>query len=180
MADIAWTEFHDKEIQEFLKGIDKKTKKVQKEYAGLLSAIVYQDVMDHFSKQEGSSGPWKQWSKSYKDAIAGKIYFRNINGNVIPFDPKEQENPPKPPRKTGRILQDTGKLRNGFIPKKYRINSDGILWYNNAKTKSGFPYAAAHDEGGDKLPKRDFMWLSDGAMNIVAYQTLQYLLDEGV
>jgi hypothetical protein len=79
-----------------------------------------------------------------------------------------------------KILQDTGKLKQNFKPNHYRSSSKGLYWYNDAVTKSGFPYAYAHDEGGDQLPKRDFMWLSDDALEEVGNQTLQFLLDEGI
>lgn len=38
-----------------------------------------------------------------------------------------------------KILQDSGRLRNSFKPQNYRSVSEGILWFNNAQTKSGFP-----------------------------------------
>ena len=137
MAQI-YAEFDDKEVRSFLKDIDKnvdRVKSVKNEYIGLLSAIVYKDVIKHFESEEGSSGPWAKWSSSYKD----KMKEEGKDGN--------------------KILQDSGRLRNTFSPKKYRKVSGGILWFNNAEVK-GFPYAFAHDEGGKKLPKRDCMWLS--------------------
>lgn len=178
MSDIMYTEFESEEIKRFLKNLNTKVKTIKTKYVGLLSAIVYKDIIRHFEQQEGSKGPWKKWSKSYQDAINGKIAFRKSNGRTFAFDPSESGI--KPPRKPGKILQDTGHLRQSFKAKNARISGDGILWFNNAKTKSGFPYAAAHDKGGDRLPKRDFMWLSDGAMNAVAYQTLEFITEEGV
>lgn len=159
MADVAVAEFDNEEVRDFLESMQTRLKKVQgadKKYVGLLSAIVYSDVINHFQTQKGSEGPWKTWSKSYKD------YMQKIGkgGNLI--------------------LQDSGRLRNTFLPTSNRKTSAGILWFNNAKTAGGFPYAAAHDEGGPKLPKRDFMWLSDEAMEKVSVQTLQFMIDEGV
>jgi phage gpG-like protein len=159
MADVIYTEFDDKEVKEFLNQIDSRLKNIKggkKEYTGLLSAIVYADVVKHFEDEQGSKGPWKKWSTSYKDKMEkiGKL------GN--------------------QILQDTGRLRNTFKPTKVRKTNIGFLWFNDAKTKSGFPYAAAHDNGGDQLPQRDFMWLSDKAMDKVEIQTLQFLLEKGI
>lgn len=159
MADVMYTEFDSKEVREFLNQIDSNLKKIEggkKEYTGLLSAIVYADVIKHFEEEQGSEGPWKQWSKVYKDEME-KI---GKGGN--------------------KILQDTGRMRNTFKPSKVRKTNVGFLWFNNAQTKSGFPYAAAHDTGGKKLPKRDFMWLSDSAMDKVESQTLQFLLEKGI
>jgi len=55
-----------------------------------------------------------------------------------------------------------------------------LLWFNDAKTKSGAPYAAIHDKGLGKQAKRDFMWLSNDAMEKISEQTLQFMLDEGL
>lgn len=159
MADTVVAEFDNAEVIEFIRNLDKRLKNVkdgQKKYVGLLSAIVYADVINHFQKQEGSGGPWKKWSDSYKKQMDedGK------GGN--------------------KILQDTGRLRNTFKPTNNRKVSAGVLWFNNAQTKKSFPYAFAHDEGGPVLPQRDFMWLSEGAVEKIATQTLQFMIDEGI
>ncbi len=159
MADIVYTEFDDKEVREFLNQIDSRLKNIKggkKEYTGLLSAIVYADIIKHFEDELGSGGPWKAWSTSYKEQMDkdGK------GGN--------------------KILQDTGRLRQNFKPSKVRRVNQGFLWFNDAQTKNGFPYAAAHDQGGGKLPMRDFMWLSNEAMDKIEVQTLQFILEKGV
>ena len=159
MAENSFVEFENREVKDFLNNLDKKLKDVEKgsrEYTGLLSAIVYEDIVRHFENEEGSKGPWKQWSPSYKKYMdeEGK------GGN--------------------KILQDTGKLRNNFKPSKVRKTSAGFLWYNDAKVKGGFPYAYAHDTGGPILPKRDFMWLSDKAMDKISEQTLQFMIDKDI
>jgi hypothetical protein len=95
-----YAEFDNKEVNAFLKNLDKKLKGVKdghKKYVGLLSAIVYKDVMAHFEKEEGSKGPWEKWSSFYKD----KMDEQGKGGN--------------------KILQDTGKLRNNFKPQNYKI-----------------------------------------------------------
>jgi hypothetical protein len=66
-------------------------------------------------------------------------------------------------------------LRQSFIPTNVRAVSDGILWFNNAKTKNNFPYAFAHNTGGPKLPKRDFMWISNGALADIEQQVIKFL-----
>jgi len=159
LADVMYTEFKDKEVQDFLSGLQKNLKGIKdgtKKYAGLLSVIVFRDVTDHFEGQQGSEGAWAKWSESYRKHMASI----GRDGN--------------------KILQFSGRLRQNFKPTDYKTQTDGILWFNDAQTKSGFPYAAAHDNGGEKLPKRDFMWLSDKAMDNVGEQTLQFMLDEGV
>lgn len=158
-SDVLVAEFNDKEVKEFLKQLIENTKKVKSfgaEYTGLLSAIVYADVMKHFDEEKGSAGPWKQWSKSYKETLKKQ----GKSGN--------------------KILQDTGRLRNNFLPSKHRKTSSGLLWFNNAKTKDGKPYAAEHDEGFGRIPQRDFMWLSDDALEKITERTLQFLIEKGL
>lgn len=152
-------ELQDEEVRQFIKNLQTRTKRVKgadAKYIGLLSAIVYADVIRHFEEQQGSQGPWEKWSDSYTEYM------------------KEQG------KGGNKILQDTGKLRNNFKPQKVRSTNAGILWFNDAKTKKGFPYAAAHQDGGSRLPKRDFMWLSNDAIDKIAVQTLQFILEEGL
>lgn len=159
MAEISYIEFHDKEVREFLKNLNSRLSQVKngsRKYGGLLSAIVFKDVNLHFQNEQGSGGAWKSWSPTYQEHMQriGK------SGN--------------------KILQFNGRLRQSFKPSNYKFQKDGIFWFNDAVTKSGFPYAFAHDTGGPKLPKRDFMWLSDDAMESISVQTLQFMLDEGI
>lgn len=150
--------FEGKEVEDFLKNLKAKLKPssvLMKELGGIISATVFQDIIDHFQQEEGPDGPWNEWSVSYR-----KQMERIGKGN-------------------NRILQDTGRLRNSFTPGNYRAQSDGVLFFNPAKTKRGFPYAAAHDEGGPKLPQRRFMWLSDAALENVAERTLAWVIDVG-
>jgi len=151
--------FEDKDIQNFLKNIDRRLKDVgdgKRKYLGILGAIVFRDVMEHFEKEEGPDGKWKPWSDVYKKHMqrTGK------SGN--------------------KILQFNGRLRQNFKPTNVKSSSEGISWFNNAKTSTGFPYAAAHDEGGGSLPQREFMWASEKAVNDMADQTLAFILEEGV
>lgn len=150
-------EFQDEGIQALLTDLADRLAQIEdgnRKYGGLLSANVFRDIMDHFEQQEGSEGKWKQWSFWYTQQME-----KNGKGG-------------------NKILQDTGRLRQSFKPQNWRSVKNGYLWFNNAQTKSGFPYAAAHDEGGERLPKRDFMWLSDNTMEEIAAQTLLFLMDE--
>jgi hypothetical protein len=159
MSELSYVEFDDKEVREFLSNVDKKVKNIKngkKEYTGLLSIIVYADVMDHFAQEIGSAGPWKKWSPYYKEQMEKK----NKGGN--------------------KILQDSARMRQNFKPSNVKNVKNGFLWFNDAQTKSGFPYAAAHDKGGPRLPQRDFMWLSNKAMDKIEIQTLQFILEKGI
>lgn len=183
MAEYAFID--DREIREKLgKKLEKMQERIdaikggkkEKGFHGAVSALVFADIMRHFEQEQGSKGNWAEWSQSYKDAIAGKVFFRRVGGVTIPFDAAKMENPPPPPRNDGMILAtQVARMRQNFKPADYRINADGITWFNDAKTSSGFAYAAAHDNGGGKLPKRDFMWLSAFALEKIAEATLDYI-----
>lgn len=140
--------------QRILGGIRKKWDIIEnrKQFGSVISAVVFKDVMTHFEDEKGPDGRWKAWSKSYAN------HMRSIGkGN-------------------NKILQDSGRLRQSFLPSNFKAQSDGILFYNKAKV-DGFPYAAAHDQGGKKLPQRKFMWLSDKGMNSVVKAVESWLMD---
>lgn len=152
MSDVMIAEFDDKEVRSFLKQLDTRLAKIKdgkKEYYGLLSAIIYRDINRHFEEEEGPGGPWKQWSPEYRK------HLESIG------------------RAGNKILQFNGRMRQNFKPSNVRTVNAGIQWFNNAKTKSGFPYAGFHDES------RPFMWLSDNAKDDIEKNTLAFLLDKG-
>src|SRR3990167_3724406 len=106
-----------KEAQAWLRKLEAKVKRTKdgaKEFAGLVSAVVFRDIQDHFQDERGSGGAWKAWSDAYQDHMEriGK------GGN--------------------KILQDSGRLRQSFTPSSYRAVSEGLLWYNPAKTGQGY------------------------------------------
>ena len=148
--------FEGKVAEKFLQDLEKKIKKTvnaEKEILGLITARVHRDVIQHFERQEGSDGGWTPWSDSYSEFMA-KI---GKSGNLI--------------------LQNTGRLRNSFQPSSKQTKGQ-FAWVNPAKTSEGFAYAYAHDEGGSRLPKRDFMWLSDDAQEDVAKIMLDYVVGD--
>jgi phage gpG-like protein len=151
----ATLEFDSAAVRAFFERIHKNVKDIEqrdKVFVTSLSAIVYRDVISHFEEQRGSKGKWKKWSAVYEERM------RRIG------------------RSNNKILQFDGSLRQAFRPTNWRSRREGIEWFNPAKTKKGFPYALAHDEGGPKLPKRDFMWLSQSAFERIAEITASYMI----
>ncbi len=149
----------NEEITEFLASIGKKLKTIKNgeaKYAALLSSIVYRDVNDHFEKESGPDGKWTHWSFLY----TVQMEKRGKGGN--------------------KILQDSGRLRNNFKPTNFKSSNEGPIWFNDATTKGGFPYAYAHNEGDGNLPQRQFMWFSGNAVEKMAEQTLQFMIDEDI
>lgn len=146
---------HNEEAIKALAKLEQKLKTVKdggRAFGMALSAVVFADVIDHFEKEEGPEGAWQPWSTFYREHME-KI---GKGGN--------------------RLLMDTGRLRQSFTPTNYRKTAEGIMWFNPARTKSGFPYAFAHNEGGEQLPARTFMWLSDAASERIASVTLNFVL----
>ncbi len=151
--------FKDENLTRYLTDLVRRGKQIDakdKTVASIIGAVVFRDVLDHFEKQEGPDGPWTPWSQSYRR----QMFRKGKLGN--------------------RILQDTGRLRQNLQPQKYRVTKDGIVWFNNAKTKSGAPYAFMHDndtEPRTQLPRRSFMFLSDNALEQIEGQILKFLRD---
>lgn len=145
--------FDSAAAQAFLDGIKKRHDDIINNRSAFVDNVigifVFQDIMSHFEKEQGPTGPWKQWSASWAKWSADHGY--------------------------SQILQKSGKLRQSFIPGNWRSKPDGIEWFNPARTKTGFPYAYAHDTGGPKLPKRSFMWLSQTAMDKISAATAAFL-----
>lgn len=158
MAQRSEAIFDDKEIQQFFDTLKRKNVSIEqgsRQLAGIISANVFRDLLGHFEREESPGGrAWQAWSEIYAEHMEKK----GKGGN--------------------KILQDTGRLRQSFTPTSYRVVTGGIVFYNSAKTNSGFPYADAHNTGGSKLPQREFMWLSDIAMEEISDSTLNWLLED--
>lgn len=149
--------FQDKKLRQFLNHILARSKDIDNKadnyIRGILSANIIQDVSEHFDEQDGGPriGPWPEWSDMYLERMRKRGKAAN------------------------NILVDTARLKNNFRVNSYRKNPTSVTFFNNAKTKGGFPYAAAHNEGGPKLPRRRFMWLSLDARKRIAEQSLKFL-----
>lgn len=138
----------DKEVREMLSNLIKNVGKISekaKEYVGLLSSVVFRDLIRHFENQEGPDGKWKPWSPRYANYMA-KI---GKSGNLI--------------------LTDTGRLRQGWQPTRYRIVNEGVIWFNPVS------YGKKHNEGIAPFPKRQFAWISKDASDEMERQTLKFV-----
>lgn len=148
--------FKDSRVRKFMNDISNNLKDAdkKKQFYSFLGIEVFADIIDHFENEQGPDGPWPARKNPYKSRIEGKGYTK--------------------------ILQVTGKLRQGFQPIQsggnVRKTNEGILWFNPAKTTSGFPYAYAHNEGGPILPKREFMWLSQKRLDKIGDLILKKVL----
>ena len=149
---------HDEKAQKMLTKAMAKVKEVGdggRAFAMALGAVIFSDIMDHFEKAEGPSGRWHPWSAMY----AAHMQKIGKGGN--------------------KLLQDTGTMRQAFFPHNFRKVGEGILWFNPAKTKQGFAYAAHHNqEAENENARRIFMFTSDDASERIADVTLKFVLDK--
>lgn len=149
MAEVK-IEFDDRKARRFFNQIDKNMEKAEdgdRMFVSALAARIFRDIDQHFKDEMGPEGKWKDWSPSYEE------HMEKIG------------------RSGNKILQFSGDLRKATKPGKWRRHPKGIEWFNDAKTKDGFPYAFAHDndtQSRSQLPRRSFMWISEGAFEDVS------------
>ena len=139
----------DKQVKKLLSDMIKAKGKISqrsKDYVTLIGARVIADIIDHFENEQGPNGRWAPWSEAYRLQMAKKGKAGN------------------------KILQDTGRLKGGWMPARYRKSKQGVLWFNPVK------YAGAHDQGTNRLPKRQFTWLSSKAMSNISEDTVKFML----
>lgn len=141
----------DKKVQKLLKDLIKNQKDItdrNRAFIGIMSAVILKDILDHFEKQLGPSGSWKPWSNKYRK----RMIALGKGGN--------------------KILQDTGRMRQGWQPTNIRTTKAGILWYNPVK------YSGFHDSGTRDIPQRQFTWLSSRAIREIESQVAEFMLRE--
>lgn len=150
-------ELKDAEIQSFFKKLNANLGRLKKGQlrpaVDKFGIVIFADIEKHFIDALGPTGPWDTWSTAYAkhQAERGRAWPNNA-------------------------LRDSGFLRQSFKPTNYTVESKGVVWYNNAKTKSGFAYAYHHDEGAAKT--RPFMWLSRDALELISKTALDTTVEE--
>ena len=145
--------FNDRKAKKFFADIGNKAKDIDnatKAYANGVGSFVFKNFIQHFEQEKGPKGKWAAWSPLYAKSMAR----RGRSGN--------------------KILQDTGQLRQAFKPTDWRRDTRGIMFFNNAKTRSGFPYAKHHDETAKVT--RPFMWVDKKTLNNISKFTLAFML----
>ena len=148
---MAQVKIRDKGVRKLISSMAKRHKKItkrDKDYAALVGASIFADIMDHFDKERGPTSPWDPWSERYL-----KFLIRQgKSGN--------------------KILHDSGDLRKGWIPMEYRTFKEGIAWFNPVE------YAGKHDRGEGGVPKREFTWLSRKAIRKIESETVKFMLED--
>ena len=121
-------------------------KKTRGPYASLV-ALAFADIIEHFEEETGPKNTWPEWSSRYQL----RLKRMGKSGN--------------------QKLQDTGRLRQGFLPGNWRNKKGGLLLFNPVI------YAKVNDLGAPKknIPQRQFMYLSDKGMDKVRNVTTKFL-----
>ena len=164
--------FESNKLTKFLKDVEHRAGAPEKnrDIVYSIAILVHRDIIEHFKKEEGPRGGWKEWSTGHARRA----------------------------RKAGRkkILQWSGRMRNTFQPTSYKVSTGMITWYNNAQTKGvaprsiklkdgstkktkgskPYPYAWGHNYGDGKLPARPFMWLSNKYFDLIAKVVLDKII----
>lgn len=157
-------EIDDLEVRKQLASLFKKVGDVtsgSRPYVGLMSAIMFRDIIQHFETERGPDGPWQAWSDRYR-----AYRFNKIKKGALGVP---------------KILQDTGRLRGGWViggklqtgaePPKVRKVAAGLLWFNDVE------YGFKHQEGIG-VPKRIFGWISNSAHEEMVRQTKLFIMDD--
>ena len=145
-------ELDDREWRNFINGMLKRAENKNQLLKGAYNIFGFQDIIDHFENEEGPDGKWRQRSSN-----TDRTYDLIKTG---------RRKPPGGFRRgsftsSNKILQLTGNMRKSILSKTVKRKSS-----NSVKVVSNVEYSGKHDEGdkSKNLPQRQFMWLSDGAM----------------
>ena len=138
---------NDREWRIFIKETSSNLSKSNNILKAAYATIGFRDILRHFKSEKGESG--KQWEPLKASTLAARTKGRK--------------------RRSPKILQDTGNLRQSFLPTNVkRVGRDAVLVFNNAT------YSGIHDRGSSKnnIPKRDFMYLTEQAQDAMAKMIL--------
>lgn len=148
----------DKEWKEFLKMVSDKMLDAGKYLLAAANIFGFKDIIEHFDKEEGPGGAWPKRKAETDRAydIMGKNNARYSSSN--------------------KLLQLTGNLRKSFLPGSQFIKREGKLAVKLFSDPS-LIYARVHDEGSERMPQREFMWLSDKAQELMLTMIMDQLVD---
>ena len=97
--------------------------------------------------------------------------FRDVIDHFRRAEGPEGSWPKRKDNRTHPLLQNTGNLRNGFLPSNIRDIDVATIEFFNPVSYGGF-----HNWGTKYIPKREFMWLTDETQEKMA----DYILDKMV
>jgi phage gpG-like protein len=164
MASEVKATLDDTEIRAKLARIADKIKNGDSLLKSSFNIFGFRDIQSHFEQEKGPDGPWQKRSSFTQDMYAAISSGRR---NV----PKGMDVAAGAFNPSNKILQLTGRLRGSILPSGIKSEGkDAIRVFANA------PYSGKHDRGdaSKRLPKRQFMWLSQEATRKMA----RHIVDE--
>ena len=105
-----------------------------------ISNMMRDDVLDHFKQEKDPSGKWK-------DLKPATWKWKRSKGKT-------------------KMLQNTGALRRGNIPKNTS---------KEAMVVNAIEYAIKHEKGTGVVPQRRFLWLSKTSLNRIMNYMASYI-----
>jgi len=139
----------DKQWRLFLRKASRRLNNAYKILKTGATIYGFKDIIDHFSNEESPKGKWAKRKASTQKYYAKKGWAGN------------------------KLLQLTGNLRKSLLPSSGRVEKrgrTGVLLFTSV------PYAAKHNYGLGKTPKREFMWLSNKAADKIADLVLKEVI----
>jgi len=114
------------------------------------------DGLDRLNKRLDKTVKKLKNPSSEMRVISNVFMFKDIMGHF------SQERSPsgkwKSTKRGGKILQDTGRLRNSIRPRNTKYT---------AIVGTNISYGAVQNYGGKYITARKFLWLSKGAMSLI-------------
>jgi phage gpG-like protein len=143
--------------EQYIRLIAARAKDFNKILLPALNIFGFKDIQDHFREESGPGGPWPERSD-----FTQMMYLRRNKTNAV-YDPGN------------KLLQLTGRLRQSIM----RGKSGGAkaIGKNTAAIQSNVEYSGKHDQGEGKIPQRQFMWLSDKAVDNINKMILDFLTE---
>lgn len=141
MGEVTF-KFELNEWEKWLASVTNNLKKKLPILKEIARTIGFQDIIQHFSDEQGPEGKWTPRS-SLTQLAYERLGKRNARYKT-----------------SNKILQLTGKLRQSLLLKTGKVSvrgSDSILLFTNVV------YAGSHNYGDPKknTPQREFMYLGD-------------------
>lgn len=171
MAEVT-LDLDAKQWQRFLDSLGRKMGRATDMLLELGKIHGFQDIIKHFNDEKGPDGSWAPWSPAYAEkrrrAAEGGSRLRRQRRSGGPVTAK------------GKILQDTGNLRNSLLPSGTSVGEGDIRKKGRGIVElfTTVPYASVHEYGTSRVPQRSFMWLSDDAVDKVAEGLIQWAIEE--
>lgn len=144
-----------------LGGLEKQPSRANELLRAVFNVYGFADINDHFRNEEGPDGKWPK-----RSPVTQAIYEAIQSGKRKP--------PPGYARgsfsPSNKLLQLTGLMRQSLLPNGVKDAGRGSI-----RIIANTPYSGKHQDGDStrRLPKRPFMWLSDGALGKMAQMIVE-------